>query len=492
MIWHIFRKDWKLLWWKVLIVEALLVCGAIATSRQGHFSTGAPPTWETAGALLTFAAGLFLLADLAQLDSPDGTAQDWIARPIRRVDMLLAKLFFLFVAIVPMGLIEAADNLASGFPPGRSLAAALLDMLSALVSTGLPLLAFASLFSTLTETVAAAFIVVLSKMMLGLLFQNGFRFPLNGATTGSAISWVIDLGQSWVYFGGALVVLAIQYFRRRTIRARWVAVVVLAITSFAPLLPWQYAFAVEQRLSPMPGAGASINIVFNPAGGPVSEVLGGTVCIPVVVSGVAKGSWLNIDSVKASLLDDDKASRSYRIAGATEASSSVSDKVRGDLPKTNGFGVCQPISIPLDELKGLEDRPIRVQLDYSLTLFGPDKSYAMPAVGGDQRMPGVGWCQTRVRDRLVELGCISDYGSACLEAWTANAPASTAWFCKPDYDAVRGVDTDPWGGQLNLKVHKGDTLVLRSYQPLDHFERQVTTSEIKLHDWLADFQTAFQ
>jgi hypothetical protein len=484
MIWHIFRKDWKLLWWKVAIVEALLICGAIAAARQGHFSTGAPDTWETAGALLVFAAGLFLVADLAQLDPPDGTGQDWIARPIRRVDMLLAKLLFLFVAILPMGLIETTDNLANGFPAGRSLGGAVLDMLSALASTGLPLLAFASLFSTLTEMIAAAFIVVLSKMMVGLLLQDGFRFPLNGATTGSGISWVIDLGQSWVYFAGALVILAIQYFRRRTIRARWVAVVVLVITSFAPLLPWQYAFAVEQRISAMPGAGASASIVFNPSSGPANDVMGGyTVCIPVNVSGVADGSWLNIDSVKVSLLDGDKTAWSHRIAGAIETSTSIPDQMRGDLMGTKGSGICQPIDIPRDELKGFEDRPMRVQLDYSLTLFVPDKSYAMPAVGGDQRMPGVGWCQTRVKDRL-EIGCISDNGRACLEAWTANAPASTAWYCRPDYDAIREVDTDPWGGALNLKVHKGDTLVLRNYQPLDHFERQVTTSEIKLHDWL--------
>jgi hypothetical protein len=59
-----------------------------------------------------------------------------------------------------------------------------------------------------------------------------------------------------------------------------------------------------------------------------------------------------------------------------------------------------------------------------------------------------------------------------------------AYYCKPDYDVLRGVSIDPWGGPLVFNVHKGDTLTLRTYRPLDHFERQVTTSEIKLKDWL--------
>ena len=149
---------------------------------------------------------------------------------------------------------------------------------------------------------------------------------------------------------------------------------------------------------------------------------------------------------------------------------------------TNG-GICQPIDIPRDELNQYENQPVRLQLDYSLTLFVPDKSYAIPARDGDQRMPGLGWCQTRMKD-YPELGCISESGPVCLEATVNAAGHAKAWYCKPDYDVLRGVSIDPWGGPLVVDVHKGDTLALQTYRPLDHFERQVTTSEIKLTDWL--------
>jgi hypothetical protein len=481
MIWHIFRKDWKLLWWKVLIVEALLACATIADSRQGHFRT--TDTATNVLGILSFVAGFFLVMELAQLDPLVGAGQDWVARPVRRMDLLLAKVFFLLVAVLPMVLIETAQNLAGGVPLARSLTAATLDSISALLSAGLPILAFASLFRDATETIAATFIAVLAKFAISYVVQGNANFPLTGAATGSGINWLIDTGETWVYFAGALVILAIQYFRRKTTRSRWVAALVLVIASLAPLVPWQYAFAVEQRLSPMPGAAAGVNVFF-----PASRIDGA--CIPVAFSGMPDGSWLNVDSVKASLLDGDKVVWHSRISALQDPAAPIANKVRGNPPQKTNAGKCEPFDIPRDVLTRHENQRVRLQLDYSLTLFGPDKSYAMPAWNGEQRMPGVGWCKTRVKDApdQLELGCIGENGPACLEASTVSATGHrslpTAYYCKPNYDAVRGVDISQWGSTLNLPVHKDDTLALQTYKPLDHFERQVTTSEIKLKDWL--------
>jgi hypothetical protein len=478
MIWHIFRKDWKLLWWKVLIVEALLACATIADSRQGHFHSTDAAT-NLLG-MLTFVAGFFLVMELAQLDPLVGAGQDWVARPIRRMDLLLAKVLFLLVAVVPLVLIETVQGLAAGVPFGRSLTGSTLDSFSVLASSGLPALAFASLFRNATETIAATFVAVLTKIAISWVVQGNGNFPLTGTATGSGLNWLIDTGETWVYFAGALVVLAIQYFRRKTIRARWVAALVLVITTLAPLLPWQYAFALERRLSP--GAGAGVNIFFDPSAVPVSDNVN-SVCIPIAISGVAGNSWLNIDSVRASLLDGGKTVWSKRLFGATGAETPMRNRMRGVLWNTTNGGICQPMDIPRDELNQYESQPVRVQFDYSLTLFMPDKSYAIPAWNGDQRMPGLGWCRTRMKD-YPELGCISESGPVCLEA-TLNAPGhAKAYYCKPDYDVLRGVSIDPWGGPLVVSAHKGDTLALRTYQPLDHFERQVTTSKIKLKDWL--------
>jgi len=481
MIWHIFRKDWNLLWWKVLIVEALLASATVAESRQGHFRGTESATFVLG--ILSFVAGFFLVMELAQLDPLVGAGQDWVARPIRRLDLLLAKVLFLLVAVVPLVLIETVQNMAAGVPLGRSLTGATLDSLSALATAGLPILAFASLFRNATETVAATFIAVLAKIALSYVVQGNGNFPLTGATTASGISWLIDMGASSVYFAGALIVLAIQYFRRKTIRARWVAALVLLLTSLAPLLPWQSAFAIEQRLSPAPGAGANVSVIFHP-----THMNGA--CIPVAFSGMPNGSWLNIDSAKASLLVGDKVVLSKRNSVLHDSSAPIGNRVRGNPPQDTTGGICEPFDIPSDVVTRYENQPVRLQLDYSLTLFGPDKSYAMPASDGDQRMPGVGWCKTHLKDgpNELELGCIAENGPACLEAWTVSATGQrnppTGYYCKPDYDAVRGVDISQWGSIFNLPVHKGDKLVIRTYRPLDHFERQVTTSEIKLQDWL--------
>jgi hypothetical protein len=178
MIWHIFRKDWKLLWWKVLIVEALLALATFAASLQGHFRFTQTATfvWGT----LSFVAGFFLVTELAQLDLVVGAGQDWVARPIRHMDLLLAKVLFLLVAVVPLVLIETAQNMAAGVPLGRSLAGATLDSFSELASAGLPILAFASLFRNATETIAATFIVVLAKIAIGLRSSGQRQLSVNG------------------------------------------------------------------------------------------------------------------------------------------------------------------------------------------------------------------------------------------------------------------------------------------------------------------------
>lgn len=491
MIWHIFKKDWKLLWWQALAVVALATGSILADLRNGYFG-GADPTTtraEMAFGVLAFVAGLFLVTELIQLDPIPGGAQDWLVRPVKRIDLILAKILFIVLALeAPMLVVTVVTELAQGFTPGTSLSGAAMDALSTTLLVGLPALAFASLFRGVTETVAATFAVVLALMAGGFFLMGKANFPLVGPASGTDVQWVADVSESTVYFLGAVAVLAIQYLRRWTTRARWVAAVVFALARLAPLMPWQTAFAVQQRLAPAHGAAASVALAFDPAAGGASPVS----CIPLTVSGLPAHSWLNVDSLSASLIDA-KGSVIWktRLSESAKDSSSPFNSMRGR------YG-CQPVPMEASDIKRFADAPaLRVRLDYSLTLFGVDKTYAMPTAtssDSDQILPDVGRCRTKVGER-VDLGCLTQQPPTCamafLEDKTTGTRSPPVYSCAPDYDPWTGGDVSNWGSGLSIpwrnltdqKINNWQ-FVLRTYKPLDHFSRQITTPEIKLRDWL--------
>ena len=67
---------------------------------------------------------------------------------------------------------------------------------------------------------------------------------------------------------------------------------------------------------------------------------------------------------------------------------------------------------------------MQVRIDYSLTLFGLGRSYAMPSLDGEERMPGWGWCKTKMNEAgtAVELHCIEPgKGPICGTVFLENA-----------------------------------------------------------------------
>src|ERR1700674_4524461 len=115
--------------------------------------------------LLTLAtvAGIpLLIAAVVHQDAVPGARQDWLARPIQRKDLLLAKFLFVLLAVHgPMLLADLFRGLANGFSFGPSLAAALSRGLFVLVTFSVPLFAFASLTRNTMEALAVGLVVLL-------------------------------------------------------------------------------------------------------------------------------------------------------------------------------------------------------------------------------------------------------------------------------------------------------------------------------------------
>src|SRR5690242_10909048 len=153
MVWHIFKKDWKLAWVFVLVVSVVHWMGAVIIYKLGLF--GEDPMLgmlaEVVPILATFAS-MFLIGAIVHLDTIPGVRQDWLVRPIARWDLVLEK--FLFVVAVVNGPIFAEvvfQGLANGFPFRLSLAAAAWQVAFLFFALTLPILTFASVTQNMTE-----------------------------------------------------------------------------------------------------------------------------------------------------------------------------------------------------------------------------------------------------------------------------------------------------------------------------------------------------
>src|SRR5580658_2674829 len=100
MIWHIFKKDARLLWPMAALVAVLHVCAAIPRHLidQGMASVQLEVLSELLSALALLGVTVLVVVAMHQ-DPVPGTRQDWLVRPIRRRDLILAKLLFVLLMV---------------------------------------------------------------------------------------------------------------------------------------------------------------------------------------------------------------------------------------------------------------------------------------------------------------------------------------------------------------------------------------------------------
>src|SRR5260370_27575934 len=109
-------------------------------------------------------------------------------------------------------------------------------------------------------------------------------------------------------------------------------------------------------------------------------------------------------------------------------------EIRGERQTYHGFQMSGDVFARMKAL------PIRLEIDYSLTLFRLAASHALPALNGDQRMPNVGWCKTNVNQSgtNVQIRCLQAGEKPTCGAWfLEHAPSGRRNpgrpFCSPDY-----------------------------------------------------------
>src|SRR5215471_14892587 len=129
MVWHIFKKDVRLLWPFVLGAAGIQFAQAAVRYTLDQVGAAEVQTLLMLLRLLqpaSLLAAAFLIATAVHQDAVPGVRQDWLVRPVKRRDLLSAKLLFLLVMVHgPILLADMFETMAHGFSPGQALVSAI-------------------------------------------------------------------------------------------------------------------------------------------------------------------------------------------------------------------------------------------------------------------------------------------------------------------------------------------------------------------------------
>ncbi len=547
MVWHIFMKDFRLLWPLGLSAAVCLMLVSIINHRP-------PPYVEQhafmqVAMLLTLGAAIcmsLLIVLAVQQDALPGANQDWLVRPIRRADLLLAKLLLVVLLVhVPDVALNTVRGLSYGLPMGASLGAAQLSALKLMLVYSLPLMTLAALSRGVTETILTGLALViggvfartLARTFLSTLSQAA-HFSFSADETGASWAWELFTHSFLVLLLAA--VLLRQYFRRDTAKSRVLLVGGVLLAALTPGFSWQPASAIQQGLAPNPGAGHSVEIAFDAAPGapPVgadgatlpldpqrlihdaekAEKTAGpsknvaalvtkfekdfvTIVLPLRFSGLPGESMLHADRTELRLVGtDDRAL--YRARGAII---DVQAPVGGGAP----VRLRQSFRIPAKVIRQAADQPLRLEIDYALTLLRSHTLPPLAALDGDQVLPEAGHCATHIDDagNAVDLNCIAvgqipPCRSVALELSSRAERNAEVFNCELDYEpAALRVSVEPlddFTSKLPFhdpaaavsdpvdQAHLAEAqVVIRIYEAQDHFSRHLTIPQFRLRDWQA-------
>ena len=153
--------------------------------------------------------------------------------------------------------------------------------------------------------------------------------------------------------------------------------------------------------------------------------------------------------------------------------------------------------------------PVRLEIDYSLTLFRIDAVNVMPATNGQGGFAAFGRCTTKMDEEGddIEVGCVNvGAGPTCVFATLEDPVSGTRnpdnRLCDPDYSPYR-VHVYPdvmsqFSSGLRFRDPQGLTrypvdgsrlaaarVRLTSYRSAAHFARRLVISDIRLGEWAA-------
>jgi ABC-type transport system involved in multi-copper enzyme maturation permease subunit len=313
MIWHIFRKDLRLLWPIAALVAAVQWLNAGLLISGGQFARATIGELSELGWISNIALPGVAMLGLAALviaaiqqDRLPGTTQDWLTRPIPRRQLLAAKLLF----VVLTGLLPIlASDLAMGLAEHLDLA----DVVAGSLTRSAVLLCLvclpAALIGAVTRTLTESLVLMLAVgilLIVEFITLTQVRVSLPLIQTG--FGWIIAPILVFLNLGALAILLPLQFLWRSANRVRWLLAAYFCLLPAVMFISSDAAFQIHRALeSRNNGSPVSITldanrrITFTPTSsyvGRPGKIVSVELRVPVVVSNLGPGNRIYIDRVK--------------------------------------------------------------------------------------------------------------------------------------------------------------------------------------------------
>ena len=515
MIWHIFKKDWKLLWPLVLAVAIGNVANAALWMELGHFieprQLGIVALFLQLGVWL---AGAFLIITVVHQDAIPGDRQDWLTRPIKPHHLLLAKLLFLLLAVQgPLVLSNLITGLVEGFRLNDTLQASLFSSVALLVFFNFAVFGAATVTRTISELIGwviaiGVVVMIADEVVVMALAQspNMLSRPLGG----TGLHWFVDTSWFSLALLAAILIIPLQYFLRATLQSRIIVAVLTLLAMLPPFLTVSEAFGIQRLLGTHQSAAAPIAIAFSPDLGKSlkqpDEAPGEELRLPIRVSGLPPDSFVGIDRAEVRLIDSNGAIL-YRGSAKLKQQGGAKFEIlaRSQSAGPGEVGAYQQIPLPQRIVDAVGGKVVRVEVDYLLTLVQANGSMSISAENGNERTKYFGWCKSKVDTDAgeVDVGClIAGDGPRCITTTLENRSTGMRnpdnEHCLKDYApahlgflAMNKMVTDlPYHDSQGLAKYPVDEsqlpearAIVKSYEPTAYFKRRLVIPEIELRDW---------
>lgn len=387
---HIFAKDARRFWPEIVSTLALLAAFAyvqpLAVAGQTHRDASSVlyAILQPILYVLIPISWWVLVSRVIHEENLVGDRQFWITRPYRWPSLLAAKLLLLAVfVLLPVALLQAVILFESGFHPVHLLAGILFSVALLGVTVILPLAAFSTIttsFARLTVTMLGIFISVL--VFVSLLVPHTRDF---GVTPHPELPYI------FITFAACAAIVLLQYARRRTFIARVVLTATIVLLILIPVFFSTSLMGIyfPASASPTPDSFAiKLDAVQSPWISGLMDnnhVESQTVTVPIVISGVAPDSLVEIEAIKVTLTS----ASGLRYVGPW--------RNPGQAPHLPGPNEGLPIVLPRAFLDKVKSSPVSISLSLGVTQLTSRGTSAMPFPTAGTETPGFGLCSGTVR-----------------------------------------------------------------------------------------------
>jgi hypothetical protein len=545
VVWHIFKKDVRLLWPMTVAVVVTGALCALRTMLLGFFDE--PPVLEMLTGFLPYLVylGIAVVAVTVVHQEPlSGSHEDWLIRPIARCDLAVSKVLFMLLMVnLPLMLVDVAQQLALHFPLSASIGTAISRSCVLVFSFSLPGLMLGAVTRSLIDAFVFGIASAIGFVFLFAFATSALSPALFGIGGQSGMIWISVAAAGLVLIVGSAATLAFQYATRRTLMARGIGLAaVLAAMCTLVCLPKAAVIGIQESMWGAAQRGG-INLRFDPTWrwpgsvpdrtlvyGNGSRVPAAVVAaraaelarvskqmvrirLPLIISGMHSGEVLFADRVAVRLLAKTGAVL-YEGAGVcTRGGAGVGVSCSDNRlevwarPESTEEPIEQGLNLPIAVYQRIKDEPVRAELGYALTRLVARSTQRISATGGLQSLSEMGTCATRIDSDAdeVELGCLTDVGvpscaDAFLEDPQTNKRNPELHLCGPNYgpfhrvafeDAVgRSVLSIPFRDPSGLAHYPVDgsaieraRIVITPYDAVGHFRTTVAIPSIRLVEW---------